>query len=217
MVTKEEQTIQISDQQLHSALNEFLEEKEKKPKKSIWNISTITGLVLVFISAGYIGHLVGTELFGLSSFPLITTLMKVAPYFGGAMLGVLLLTMFVKNKEKKLVEQKEEAKARETYDKLDKFLYTGSEKKKDRTAASSKKASESFRVDLSNKIMRSRSDKKLAGVCGGLAKYLGISSTVMRLIFVAAVFLSSSAFILVYIALSFIIPKEPVTELDEFK
>ncbi|TVR18087.1 MAG: PspC domain-containing protein [Balneolaceae bacterium] len=65
--------------------------------------------------------------------------------------------------------------------------------------------------------MRSRTDKKLSGVCGGIAKYLGISSTLTRILFVAAAFLSSSTFILVYIILSFIIPKEPVSEMDDFK
>ncbi|MCC5941656.1 MAG: PspC domain-containing protein [Balneolaceae bacterium] len=65
--------------------------------------------------------------------------------------------------------------------------------------------------------MRSRTDKKLTGVCGGLAKYLGISSTLLRIIFVAAAFLSSSTFIVVYIILAFVIPKEPVSEMDEFK
>ncbi|MCC5906539.1 MAG: PspC domain-containing protein [Balneolaceae bacterium] len=65
--------------------------------------------------------------------------------------------------------------------------------------------------------MKSRTDKKLAGVCGGLAKHLGINSTIMRLIFVAAVFLSSSTFILVYIAMAFVMPKEPISEMDDFK
>ncbi len=214
MVTKEEQTIRITDQQLHSALNEFLEEKEKRPEKSIWNIHTIVGLILVFLSAGYVGHWVGTEIFGITPFPIFYTLMKVAPYVGGALMGVLLLTTFVKSKEKKRVEEKQEERARQSYDKLDEFLYSGADRSKSKTSA---KSADSFKVNLANKLFRSRSDKKLSGVCGGLAKYLGISSTVMRILFVAAAFLSSSAFILVYIALSFIIPKEPVSEMDEFK
>lgn len=214
MVTKEEQSIQITDQQLHSALNEFLEEKEKKPEKSIWNLNTITGLLLVFLSAGYVGHYIGTEIFGMAALPFFYTIMKVAPYVGGAMLGVLLLTTLVKNKGQKRAEIREKENAREAYDKLDQFLYddAGSVKGK-----ASKKTAEPFKVSLANKLMRSRTDKKLSGVCGGIAKYLGISSTLTRILFVAAAFLSSSTFILVYIILSFIIPKEPVSEMDDFK
>ena len=214
MVTKEEQSIRITDQQLHSALNDFLEEKEKKPEKSIWNFNTIVGLVLVFLSAGYVGHWVATDIFGLATLPIFYTIMKVAPYVGGVMLGVLLLTTFVKNKGQQKTEIKEKEKARDAYDNLDKFLYADGKGEKSKSSA---RTADTFKVSLSNKLMRSRSDKKIFGICGGLAKYLGINSTLMRVIFVAAAFLSSSTFILVYIILSFVIPKEPVSEMDEFK
>lgn len=36
------------------------------------------------------------------------------------------------------------------------------------------------------KLMRSSTDKKIAGVCGGLAEYFEIDSTVIRLIWVLA-------------------------------
>jgi len=34
------------------------------------------------------------------------------------------------------------------------------------------------------RLMRSNTDKKLAGVCGGLAEYLDVDSTIVRLAFV---------------------------------
>lgn len=36
------------------------------------------------------------------------------------------------------------------------------------------------------KLYRSSSDKKIAGVCGGLADYLDIDSTVVRIVFLIA-------------------------------
>lgn len=33
------------------------------------------------------------------------------------------------------------------------------------------------------RLARSTTDKKIAGVCGGLARYLGVDSTVLRIIF----------------------------------
>ena len=37
---------------------------------------------------------------------------------------------------------------------------------------------------MDNKLYRSMSDKRVAGVCGGLAKYFNIDPTLVRLAFV---------------------------------
>lgn len=218
MVSQMEKTLNISDQELHNTLNEFLEEKEKKPKESIWNFSTITGLVLVLISAAYVGNVVSTQLVGLSMIPFLSTLMSATPYIGGAILGVILISMFTKSKTKKIEEKVEKERVRETYDKLDKFLYQDqgqSTKAKTKSKSTSSKF-ERFKVSSSGRLMKSRTDKKIAGVCGGLAKHLGISATLIRLLFVAAIILGWGSFILVYIALAFVMPKEPIYEMDDF-
>ena len=36
---------------------------------------------------------------------------------------------------------------------------------------------------FSGKLHKSASDKKLAGVCGGIAEYFGVDSTIIRLVF----------------------------------
>ncbi len=57
-------------------------------------------------------------------------------------------------------------------------------------------------------LYRSRSDRMLAGVCGGLGVYYGVDPTVIRLLFVFfALFVGFS--VLLYIILLFIIPLEP--------
>lgn len=38
-------------------------------------------------------------------------------------------------------------------------------------------------VSSSKKLMKSQNNKKLSGVCGGLAEYFGIDATIVRLIF----------------------------------
>lgn len=216
MPNQMERTLNISDQELHSTLNDFLEEKEKKPKQSIWNFSTIAGLVLVLTSATFVGNLVSTQVLGLSSIPLISSIMQAAPYVGGAILALLVIGMFSRSKTKKIEEKQEQARVKETYDKLDKFLYTDQEKKKEKQKKSEASKFEKFKVGVSNRLMKSRTDKKIAGVCGGLAKHLGVSSTLLRLLFVAAIILGWGSFILVYIALAFVMPKEPIYEMDDF-
>lgn len=65
-----------------------------------------------------------------------------------------------------------------------------------------------------NGLTRSRTDRMIAGVMGGLAKRWGIDSSALRILFVLVSILSA-AFpgILVYIVLWFIIPSEGTAEL----
>ncbi len=62
---------------------------------------------------------------------------------------------------------------------------------------------------LSRPLRRSRSDRIVAGICGGLAKWLDWDPTVVRVAYVAAS-LISAAFpgILAYIILWFVMPEE---------
>lgn len=57
------------------------------------------------------------------------------------------------------------------------------------------------------KLYKSKTDKKLCGVCGGIAEYLGVDSTLVRL---GVVVLSLCAFagVIAYIAAAIIIPEE---------
>jgi phage shock protein PspC (stress-responsive transcriptional regulator) len=61
----------------------------------------------------------------------------------------------------------------------------------------------------SNPLRRSRRQKVLAGVCGGLAEWLGWDVTLVRILYVVVSILSA-AFpgILVYVVLWIVMPKE---------
>lgn len=60
------------------------------------------------------------------------------------------------------------------------------------------------------KLYRSATDKQLSGLCGGLAEWLGVDSTVVRLIAVVAVFFSFGTVVALYLIASLIVPKEPI-------
>lgn len=57
------------------------------------------------------------------------------------------------------------------------------------------------------KLCRSASDCKIAGVCAGLAAYLGIDPTIVRLIW-AVLVLCCGTGALLYIVAALVIPKE---------
>jgi phage shock protein PspC (stress-responsive transcriptional regulator) len=61
-----------------------------------------------------------------------------------------------------------------------------------------------------NKIYRSRTDKKLFGLCGGLAQAMNVDATLLRLIVVVTTFFTGGTVIAVYAIACFAIPKEPL-------
>ena len=60
---------------------------------------------------------------------------------------------------------------------------------------------------MQKKLYRSKSNKMLVGVCGGVAEYLNIDPTVVRVIW--TLLSISGAGILAYIACALIIPEKP--------
>ena len=63
------------------------------------------------------------------------------------------------------------------------------------------------------KIYRSRTDKKLAGVCGGLAQYINVDSTIVRLVLVLFCVMGGAG-LLAYLIAFIIIPEEPMNPMN---
>lgn len=65
-------------------------------------------------------------------------------------------------------------------------------------------------VDPARPLLRSRRYCMIAGVCGGLAEWLGWDPTLVRVLYVA-VSVCSAAFpgMLVYLLLAIVMPREP--------
>lgn len=162
---------------------------------------------------------------------LSTSLIPVIPFIGGALVTLIGFGYFVgdrkANRRNKKMEKKKQKNAHmqdipggETTGSIG-----GLSNDLDDEYRSSSRASGSGYQDVEfdaygyrhqKKLMKSRTDKKWAGVCGGLAKYFGISSTVMRFIFVAAFFMGYGTSLLIYFALSLAMPKEPVDAVDDY-
>ena len=61
---------------------------------------------------------------------------------------------------------------------------------------------------LYKKLWRSRNDRKIAGICGGLGVYFGVDPVWIRIIFIIF-FLVGGTALIVYILLWIVIPLEP--------
>ena len=56
------------------------------------------------------------------------------------------------------------------------------------------------------KLRKSRTDKIIAGVCGGIGEYLNLDPTIVRIIVLVLVFSSFGTMVLIYFILALIMP-----------
>jgi phage shock protein PspC (stress-responsive transcriptional regulator) len=68
-------------------------------------------------------------------------------------------------------------------------------------------------AEVYKRLYRSRNNRMLFGVCGGLGEYLNVDPTVIRLIFVLA-FLPGGPGLLAYLVLALLVPEEPLEEIQ---
>lgn len=66
-----------------------------------------------------------------------------------------------------------------------------------------------YNTDMKKKLYRSRDDRVLTGLAGGIANYFDIDSTVVRAGLVIAEFATAGLLIIAYFIVSIIVPIEP--------
>lgn len=224
----------FSDADLNTTLQEFMVEEEKETGKSIWNIATISGMAMLFIAMSFLVHSIGFPIGeGLAGF--VESMIGALPIIGGALITLVGFGFLVGDRKRtrkfKKAQKKQAKKAKADisgYSDIpgaENVEYSSTGSASTLSNALDDKAEEGFESAYninnygyreSKKLMKSRTDKKWAGVCGGLAKYFGISSTVVRFAFVALGFVGWGTSFLVYFVLSLAMPKEPIELMDDF-
>jgi len=69
-------------------------------------------------------------------------------------------------------------------------------------------AMETTNTSATRTFRRSRDDRMIAGVCGGLAKLTGIDATIVRILLVAATLLGFGAGVVIYLVCWILVPEE---------
>jgi phage shock protein C len=67
-----------------------------------------------------------------------------------------------------------------------------------------------FDQTANRRLYRSRTDKQMTGVSGGLGAYLGVDPTVIRILWVVATFVTFPVAPIAYVVLAAMIPQEPI-------
>lgn len=220
-------SLEFEDFELQSAMQEFLKEEPKEDGKGVWNFSTFAGLGMLFIAFTFLLQLVG--------FPMGQALAGFSQEAIGALpiIGGILVTLvgfgFLVGDRKKERKAKKESK-RKSRQNRKKNIYSndihGSEEftstlnnnldSSSKSSSSTDYSYDNFGYRHAKRLMKSRTNKKIAGVCGGLAKYFGLSSTVVRFIFGAVFIMGWGTSLLIYIGLALAMPKEPIEMMDDF-
>jgi len=60
---------------------------------------------------------------------------------------------------------------------------------------------------MERKLYRSRTDRMIFGVCGGLAKYFNVDPAIVRIVAVASLFVGTLGF-WIYIIMAIVVPVE---------
>lgn len=67
-------------------------------------------------------------------------------------------------------------------------------------------------INTTGRLFRSRTDRQLTGLSGGLAKYLNADPSVIRIAWVLAAFFTFPVAPLAYVIAAMIVPSEPVDQ-----
>lgn len=178
----------LTDDELDALL--FDDEKEK-PKGAL-NLPTLAGLSLILVGIAYVFQQLGLWGAGID----LTVLASLLPWVAG--IFIILLGFGVlswrPNKKKIKIEKK--------------------------LAKQKKRHQKSFKADATvsgekRRLFKSH-NKKLAGVCGGIADYFGIDPTIVRIgFFVGTLATGGPPFVLAYFLLAFIMPSAEKRTLEE--
>lgn len=68
-----------------------------------------------------------------------------------------------------------------------------------------------MKIKVSKRLYRSRKERQLAGVCGGVADYLGVDPTFVRLLWVIFA-VAGGPGVLLYLIMAAVVPEEPEFE-----
>jgi phage shock protein C len=64
------------------------------------------------------------------------------------------------------------------------------------------------------RFYRSRSDRMIAGVCGGMGAYFNVDPTLIRLLFVGAAFINPPGAVLAYLIMMLVVPEESLDQTE---
>ncbi len=198
--------------------------------RNIWNIATISGIIIVFLTFAYLVQAMAGGMGG----PNFSGMIQILPIVAGIVVIIVGYGYLKGEKQKKdqtMLKNDIEIGSKAPNERGKRsFRSARSKRRRRRQGAHEKKRHEEnkrergsnspyiddYGMQVNKKLFKSRTDKKVFGVCGGLAAYFDMDSTVMRLIFVAATLIGWGSVAILYIVLAIVLKKEPIEWMEDF-
>lgn len=168
----------VSDEELESM---FADDETPEKRTGALNLPTAAGLSLIFVGMVYLFQQLG---FGFG--PDLSVIISMLPWLAGILIILVGFGLLSRKPRKKKVRVKMKrgfdltGRARGAFEILD---GKGGKKRLTRSV-----------------------DKKVAGVCGGIAEYFSLDPTLIRIAFVIGTLISSGSFVVAYIVLAMVMP-----------
>ncbi len=189
-------------------IEDFLREKEAEDEKpGFWNLPTVAGLSTIGVGSAYLLQELGFSPLAIDFSALV----------GPWLIGVLIILIgfgvlsWSPNRARRQQRQREKAARRSARREARKASSRGGrrrEKRENRRASKSeRKAERRARYERrKSRFAKSRTNRKISGVCGGIGESLGIDPTLVRIAFVIALIAGSGMAIPVYLLLAWFMP-----------
>lgn len=179
---------------------------------SLWNLQTLSGLGLIGVGTLYLLQQIGLIPLGINLAVLVATL----PWLAGILIvltGFGVLSFSPRRRISRARARAAKLRAQGVRERAQ------TARSRDRTPTFEKARNSVHESLAKRRLTKSRHNKKVAGVCGGLGEYLGVDPTIVRILLVIGVLFSSGAAIALYILLAFVLPKppEPASKLEELE
>jgi phage shock protein C len=177
--SESESVFDVSSRDLESTLQQYIEEDSAEVKKKDSLLNPITAIGLGVLAVCALS-VIQVFLPFESDFSDMLTFISI---FGSLLVLLIGLGTFSRPKRKK--------------------------KKTPKMSSTSDSQLDEYGLQKKKRLFKSRTNRKISGVCGGLADYIGMDPTIVRILFIVFTFIGSGSPVLAYIVLSMILPKEP--------
>lgn len=217
-------------------VEEFLEEQEadeelKEKKPGFLNLQTGSGLAIIIIGMIYLMQQVGFFPLGFSLGGLVAFL----PWLAGILIiltGFGLLSWSPTRRRRKARQKARERRARRerqrktmgrgrgqptasrAFQKAKKSARKAA-REAERTVSRAASRASQRRSHARKRLAKSRKNKKIAGVAAGIANFLGIDATLVRIAFVIGAIFGSGVTIPLYLILAFVLPAAEEEDEDD--
>lgn len=213
--------LNMDDEDLNDTLQDFLQDKEESPSKNdFFNFPTVLGAGMLLVATVFLLQTLGLPVD-------VSELLLALPVIGGIAIGILGLGFFTPErkafkkwkKQNKLLQKVSKSYKHSGLHTDEDFDFGSRTDERSDLSSDHRKAArdrsfddipiDSFGMRNTKKLYKARSNKKIAGVCGGLAKYFKIDATLIRVIFLVTFFAGWGSSLLIYLVLMFTMQDEP--------